>query len=198
MAYKRVMLTERDNNITQSVQKSVSTESGNIRKQLDKFDTSYTSKKLNELYNEFDSITFNSPSLTAETIIKENVMVSTKNAISFRTTLYLSGAAVITLLLLFLAIYNIFVINALNGGIKILQEDVSQATLTYNSLYAENSTLNNYDSILQGVNQLGFSETASGTVITLPPLTKQEVETVITNSNWFDAFCNFVAGVFGG
>ena len=53
-------------------------------------------------------------------------MVENGAQVSFKTAVYVTTAVIVTLLLAFLAIYNIFVINGLNSNIQLLQEDMWQ------------------------------------------------------------------------
>lgn len=95
--YKRVVLKETEKDLA-------TTQTGSdVQKQLSKFDTNYTSKKLNDLYNEFDSITFNND-LGSATIVKENASVATKSEVSFKVAVYLTTAIVVKMLLAVLAI----------------------------------------------------------------------------------------------
>ena len=66
-SYKRVVLKETETDAKSGYA------TNDVQQQLNKFDTSYTSKKLNDLYNEFDSITFNSD-VASSTIVKENAV----------------------------------------------------------------------------------------------------------------------------
>ena len=56
--YKKVILTERSNSLTATTTKDVDSMSA-TSSQLDKFDTSYSSDKLNSIYNEYESIVLN-------------------------------------------------------------------------------------------------------------------------------------------
>ena len=118
-SYKRVVLTETENAVTESAAFNQAPAKTTLRKQLDKFDNSYTSKKLNELYNEFDAITFNSPSLSATTTAEVAAYMQQNTANSFRAKVYLASSILVRWLFAFLAIYNIFVINRLNAGITL-------------------------------------------------------------------------------
>ena len=190
--YKRVVLTEQetttqvDNNYQQT----------DVQKQMDKFESTYTSKKLNELYNQFDAITFND--VNTSTIVKENAVVATKSQADFKTVVYLTTAIIVTLLLAFLAIYNIFVINGLNSSIQLLQEEVTVAETQLNALNSNELTEEQLKTLIasslsgnyQDITSNGFAdvtmlETTSGTTY--------EIET-----NWFDELCGFLSSVFGG
>ena len=129
---KRVVLKETETN-----QLNMSSEV--VEKQINKFDNSYTSKKLNDLYNEFDSITF-SDEVSNATVIKNNA-VDVKASTSFKVKVYLTTAVMITVILAFLAIYNVFVINNLNVGIKMLQNNVAVSEVALQNLQAQTGNL---------------------------------------------------------
>ena len=65
-AYKRVVLTQDDDMVTETVSNDTSSV---VEKQANSFDN-YTDQKLNDLYKEFDSITVNETDLSTQTIAK--------------------------------------------------------------------------------------------------------------------------------
>ena len=194
--YKRVVLMEKDNSVKETV---VNEEPKNsLKKQLDKFDNSYTAKKLNELYDEFDAITFDAPSISSTTLsqIKENTLQ--KEAVSFKTKLYLASGILITLLMAFLVIFNIFVINNLNTNINSLQEEVATTEYDFQQLYSEYNNLRSTDNIYEKINNKGFSELASGSIININLVDTSAINSYTVESNWFDKFCDFIRRLFGG
>ena len=94
--YKKIRLG--NNSVTETVDDDFST----VDTQVDKFSTDYTANKLNELYNEFDSITLDDS--TIDTITQRNAKANTK--VSARTVLYLSASCLIATLLMFLMVCN--------------------------------------------------------------------------------------------
>lgn len=194
--YKRVVLTERENLV-----KETSPYKGNantVKKQLDKFDNSYTSQKLNQLYSEFDAITFDAPSIASTTITHADSFLKSESAVSYKTKLYLASALLITLLLSFLAIYNIFVINGLNGGIKLLQEEVTTTEYDYQTLYDYYKQLKNVNNITEKVNNNGFGELSSNSIVNISLIETLNIESISSSTNWFDQLCDFIRGMFGG
>ncbi len=190
-AYKRVVLTEKAN--------SMPTMSSDVQKQMSKFDTTYTSKKLNDLYNEFDSITFGSDVVNS-TILQENAVDIQKPYATFKTAVYLTTAIIVTLLLAFLAIYNIFVINNLNSNIQLLQEDVATAQTQYDSVKLQNTQLTEQEleQLINSTLQGNYGDIVSNGTINVELLqTTPEVEPEIA-TNWFDQVCTFFSSVFGG
>ncbi len=191
-SYKRIVLTEHDSAPTATI-------NSDVKKQLNKFDTTYTSKKLNELYNEFDAMAVNNETVNS-TIVKTNAVDTVDVYAKAKVIIYLTTTIIVTALLAFLAIYNIFVINGLNNNINLLQEDVETAQQQYDNLRknfgdlseAELRALINeafngeYGDIeSNGSNSVGMLDTNNGSA--------EQVST-----NWFDQLCTFLSNLFGG
>lgn len=191
-SYKRIVLTEHDSTPTATI-------NSDVKKQLSRFDTTYTSKKLNELYNEFDAMAVNNETVNS-TIVKTNAVDTVDVYAKAKVIIYLTTTIIVTALLAFLAIYNIFVINGLNSNINLLQEDVETAQLQYDNLRknfgdlseAELRALINeafngeYGDIeSNGSNSVGMLDTNNGSA--------EQVST-----NWFDQLCTFLSNLFGG
>lgn len=191
-SYKRIVLTEHDSAPTATI-------NSDVKKQLNRFDTTYTSKKLNELYNEFDAMTVNNETVNS-TIVKTNAVDTVDVYAKAKVIIYLTTTIIVTALLAFLAIYNIFVINGLNSNINLLQEDVETAQQQYDNLRknfgdlseAELRALINeafngeYGDIeSNGSNSVGMLDTNNGSA--------EQVST-----NWFDQLCTFLSNLFGG
>ena len=191
-SYKRIVLTEHDSTPTATI-------NSDVKKQLNRFDTTYTSKKLNELYNEFDAMAVNNETVNS-TIVKTNAVDTVDVYAKAKVIIYLTTTIIVTALLAFLAIYNIFVINGLNSNINLLQEDVETAQQQYDNLRknfgdlseAELRALINeafngeYGDIeSNGSNSVGMLDTNNGSA--------EQVST-----NWFDQLCTFLSNLFGG
>ena len=191
-SYKRIVLTEHDSAPTATI-------NSDVKKQLNRFDTTYTSKKLNELYNEFDAMAVNNETVNS-TIVKTNAVDTVDVYAKAKVIIYLTTTIIVTALLAFLAIYNIFVINGLNSNINLLQEDVETAQQQYDNLRknfgdlseAELRALINeafngeYGDIeSNGSNSVGMLDTNNGSA--------EQVST-----NWFDQLCTFLSNLFGG
>ncbi len=190
-AYKRVVLTEKAN--------SMPNVSSDVQTQMNKFDNTYTSKKLDNLFNEFDSITFGSDAVNS-TIVKENVVENLKPYATFKTAVYLTATIMITLLLAFLAIYNIFVINKLNSNINLLQEDVSVAQAQYDTVKLQNSqfTEQELQNLINSAFQGEYGDIAANGVINVELLPTTPVVEPEVATNWFDQVCTFFSNVLGG
>lgn len=186
---KRVVLKETENN-------KLNMSSEAVDKQMEKFDTTYTSKKLNDLYNEFDSITF-SDEISNSTVVQNNA-VDVKASTSFKTKVYVTTVIAVTVLLAFLAIYNIFVINDLNVGIKMLQTNVAESEVSLQALQAQTSSLSE-EELKTLINETFNGEYVSNNgVYEIPNLTVTSAVQTETQTNWFDSLCSFLSNAFGG
>ena len=105
-AYGKVSYTESDNQVVESVTDRI--ESSAVEKQVEKFDTSFNAERLQQLYAEYDKITIDEERIDSLTQIKANAM---SKAMPFRLVLGVTTTAIVTILLAFLCIYNVFVIN---------------------------------------------------------------------------------------
>ena len=191
-SYKRIVLTEHDSAPDVAVK-------SDIKKQLNKFDTTYTSKKLNELYNEFDAMAINNE-VVNNTIVKNNAVDVAKPYEKFKVIVYLTTAIIVTALMLFLSIYNIFVIKGLNGNIQLLQDDVEIAQAQYDALRRNYGDLTDQE-LQELINETFNNEyiksdnKVSGRVNILDTKTVGEEK---PTTNWFDQFCTFISNIFGG
>ena len=188
---KRVVLKETETN-----QLNMSSEV--VEKQINKFDNSYTSKKLNDLYNEFDSITF-SDEVSNATVIKNNA-VDVKASTSFKVKVYLTTAVMITVILAFLAIYNVFVMNNLNVGIKMLQNNVAVSEVALQNLQAQTGNLTE-EQLKELINETfngAYGDVGSNGIYELENLVLTPNSTASNSTNWFDSLCSFFSGAFGG
>ena len=185
--YKRIRLN--NNSITETVDEDFST----VDSQVEKFSTDYTANKLNELYNEFDSITLDNSAI--DTITQRNAKAGAKA--SARTVLYLSASCLVVALLLFLMVYNFFVISRVSNSIDILQDD-----LTYQE-YQVAEKANKLDDLTDDavlkkqLTDIGYAQVSSENVVVLNSAVGSYAP-VSGESNWFDKFCEFVGQVFGG
>lgn len=192
-AYGKVSLTENDNISREVVSENFNQESV-VEEQVNKFDTTYTAEKLQELYNEYDKITLDQEKISSLTQIKTNAV---SNKVPFRVALVMTTTVLVTLLLAFLCIYNIFVINGISTNINYLQEEV--ASCEYDLVQAEGlyEKLTNTNNIQNELAEMGFESVSSSNVVAVSVPDKVEVIELQGETNWFDAFCNFVSRIFG-
>ena len=191
-SYKRIVLTEHDSAPTATI-------NSDVKKQLNRFDTTYTSKKLNELYNEFDAMAVNNETVNS-TIVKTNAVDTVDVYAKAKVIIYLTTTIIVTALLAFLAIYNIFVINGLNSNINLLQEDVETAQLQYDNLrknYGDLSEAELRALINEAFNgEYGDIESNGSNSVGMLDTNNGSAEQVSTN--WFDQLCTFLSNLFGG
>lgn len=191
-SYKRIVLTEHDSAPTATI-------NSDVKKQLNRFDTTYTSKKLNELYNEFDAMAVNNETVNS-TIVKTNAVDTVDVYAKAKVIIYLTTTIIVTALLAFLAIYNIFVINGLNNNINLLQEDVETAQQQYDNLRKNFGGLSEAELralINEAFNgEYGDIESNGSNSVGMLDTNNSSAEQVSTN--WFDQLCTFLSNLFGG
>ncbi len=191
-SYKRIVLTEHDSAPTATI-------NSDVKKQLNRFDTTYTSKKLNELYNEFDAMAVNNETVNS-TIVKTNAVDTVDVYAKAKVIIYLTTTIIVTALLAFLAIYNIFVINGLNSNINLLQEDVETAQQQYDNLRKNFGDLSEAELralINEAFNgEYGDIESNGSNSVGMLDTNNSSAEQVSTN--WFDQLCTFLSNLFGG
>ena len=159
---------------------------------VNEFSTDYTADKLNVLYNEFDSITLDNS--TIDTITRRNAEAVT---ISSRAKLYLTAGFLVVALLLFLAVYNIFVINGVSQSIDILQDDLTYQEYQVSEKARKVNELMDDAVIQQQLAEMGFAEISSDSVIAMNSIVNDYVP-LQGESNWFNEFCEFIGSIFGG
>jgi len=184
--YKRIMMN--NNSLTETVDE---TENVAVETQVEKFSTDYTADKLNELYNEFDSITLDNSSI--DTLTRRNAQAMVK--VSARAKLYITVGCVITALLLFLMIYNFFVISNINNSINILQDDLTYQEYQVTDKARQVNSLTDEEVLRQQLDGMGYSEISSENVVALNSTGYAALQ---GESNWFDKFCGFIGDIFGG
>ena len=116
-AFGKVTFSENDATAFESVTEEVG--ANVVEQQVEKFDTSYSVEKLQELYSEYDKITIDEEKIKSLTQVKTNAI---SKAVPFRTVLVVTTTAIVALLLAFLCVYNIFVINNMGNSIGYLQK----------------------------------------------------------------------------
>ena len=192
-AFGKVSYVENDNIAVESVSEEMEM-SNAVEQQVEKFDTSFSTDKLQALYQEYDKITIDEEKIKSLTQIKTNA-VSTR--VPFRVALAMGTTLAVTILLAFLCIYNIFVINGMGASINCLQEEVisyEQTLVQAEGLYND---LTNPEMIKQELTEVGYSDIASSNIVAISVGESAEVVELQGETNWFDSLCNFVSRVFG-
>lgn len=191
-SYKRIVLTEHDSAPTATI-------NSDVKKQLSRFDTTYTSKKLNELYNEFDAMAVNNETVNS-TIVKTNAVDTVDVYAKAKVIIYLTTTIIVTALLAFLAIYNIFVINGLNSNINLLQEDVETAQQQYDNLRKNFGDLSEAElrALINEAFNGEYGDIESNGSNSVGMLDTNNVSAEQVSTNWFDQLCTFLSNLFGG
>ena len=186
--YKRIMLN--GNSMVETAEREVESA---VNRQVDAFSTDYTADKLNELYNEFDSITLDNSSI--DTLTKRNAESAVK--VSARAKLYLVSGVVVAALLLFLMIYNFFVISKVTSSIDILQDDITYQEYQLADKNRQFDSLTD-DAVLKDyLTDLGYVEVSSENVVAMSSIST-DYAPLVGESNWFDKLCEFISSIFGG
>jgi len=193
---------------------------------LQKFSTDYETEKLNKIYDAHDLMTVGLNSSNAneqvlannlsksfqDVIASQNIQSASteqkvlsqpkfkakeqvKASLNFRGKLVITVAVSIFALLGFLGIYNAVSIQNINTEIQTMTTEVSQSESNLSQLWQEYSTLKNEKNIKNVVEEQGMSLLpAESQIQTQLNLTKSTP--ITASSNWFDAICNFLAGLF--
>lgn len=192
-AFGKVNFTETEASVVESTMEEVATESV-VEKQVEKFDNNFNTDKLQELYAEYDKITIDEEKVKNLTQIKTNAI---SNQVPFRLVLGVTTTAIVTLLLVFLCVYNIFVINGMDNSIRYLQEEVisyEQSLVQSEGMYKE---LTDPSNIKSELTQMGYADVASSNIVAVSVGDKTEVIELQGETNWFDSVCNFISQIFG-
>ena len=193
-SYGKVSYVEDDTQVLESVREEVESTS-TVDDQVSKFDTTYTTQKLQELYNEYDKITIDEEKIKSVIQVRTNAVAT--NKASFRAVVLLTTSLIVAVLLAVLCIYNITVINSMGSSISYLQEEV----VTYENNLAQvesiYNNLTNTDNIQDELAQMGYEEIASSNIVAINVPEKVEVAELTADTNWFDAVCNFISQIFG-
>lgn len=191
--YKKVILTERKNSLTATTTKDVATAHTS---ELDKFDTNYSSDKLNSIYNDYESIVLNPEK---NTLTKNNAYVATKSkkSLSFKTKVYIVSACVIISLLLFLAIFNVFVIKNMNNSIQLVEGNVVEQEEKLSDVIKDYNKLNNISKWEEELRENGY-DVDKAVQAKLNLIIPTDSGDVSFETNWFDKVCDFISHLFGG
>ncbi|MBE5736299.1 MAG: hypothetical protein E7356_02950 [Clostridiales bacterium] len=192
-AFGKVTYSETDDNAIETTVESVESATA-VDKQVEKFDTSFNAEKLQELYAEYDKITIDEEKVKSLTQVKVDAIPS---AVSFRMVLGVTTTAIVAVLMLFLCIYNIFVINNMGTSINYLQEEVISCENSLVQSEGVYNALTDKSNIQKELAQMGYSEMTSSNIVAVSVPDSTEVIELQGETNWFDAVCNFLSQIFG-
>lgn len=192
-AYGQVSYSENDVASTEVLNETNEISSA-MDDQVEKFDNSYTLEKSKNLYELYDKISINEEQLKAITQVKTNAV---SKAVPFRATLVLTTAIVVTLMLAFLCVYNIFVINGISKDISYLQDEVITYEYDLSKAKALNEELTSIEGIQSELMSNGYNAVTCSNIVAVSLPEKTEVIELAAQTNWFDAVCNFLSQIFG-
>ena len=194
-AFGKVSMTDNDNIASEIVSSDNTSTNSVVEEQVNKFDNSYaTNEKLQELYNEFDKITLDQDKIQEYTQVKTNAVTK---KVPFRMALAMTTTLIVTVLLVFLCVYNIFVINGMSNNINYLQEEVVSAEYDLTKAQGLYDNLTSTDNIKNELADMGYSEIPSSNIVAVNVPESVEVNDLQGQTNWFDAVCNFLSRIFG-
>lgn len=193
-AYKKLIFDEQNNTLIGKGLNS-SAKKDSMSSQLKKFDNSYDYKKVQSLFSEYDKVTVADTDIENFTLIKTNAV--TESAVAFKTKLFIVSAISTVALLLFLAIYNIFVINSMSNGIKLLQDSVVSNQHSLYEIIETYEKLPDEETFKAKLRAEGYKEDSDANVqLDLPDTVKYNE--LWGSTNWFDSLCNFISSLFNG
>ncbi len=193
-AYGKVSYVNGEDSANETLTQDIEGQTG-VEEQVNKFDNTYaTNEKLQELYNEFDKITLDQDKIKEYTQVKTNAV---SKAIPFRVALTMSTVLLVTVLMVFLCIYNIFVINNMSKSITYLQEEVVSAEYDLTQSKGLYDKLTSTENIQKELSDMGYTDIDSSNIVAVSVPEKVEVAQLQGQTNWFDAICNFISRIFG-
>ena len=190
-AYRKLILDETTNTLTSKGFEENS--NSHVSSQVKKFD-SYSSEKVRDLFAEYDRVSVNETDLKDLTQVKANAVE--KQGLSFRAKLFTISASVVLSLMLFLVIYNFAVINSLNSGIQLLQNNIVTEQNNYNQIIEYSN--GNAVKIRENLEAQGYSVINQDDVVTIQLGETKAIYELKGETNWFDALCDFVSNLFVG
>lgn len=193
-AYGKVSYVNGEDSVNETLTQNFEGQTG-VEEQVNKFDNTYaTNEKLQELYNEFDKITLDQDKIKEYTQVKTNAV---SRAIPFRVALTMSTVLLVTVLMVFLCIYNIFVINNMSKSITYLQEEVVSAEYDLTQSKGLYDKLTSTENIQKELSDMGYTDIDSSNIVAVSVPEKVEVAQLQGQTNWFDAICNFISRILG-
>ncbi len=117
--------------------------------------------------------------------------------LNLKGKLVIMVASVVFLCLLFLAIFNACVIGNLKSDIADINSNITTESELLNWINKEYNNVTDENKLLDRVEEAGFSEIPPENIIEFELIEETAKQAAKTSTNWFDAFCNFMARLFG-
>jgi cell division protein FtsL len=115
-----------------------------------------------------------------------------------KTRLMVFTYTFVSVMLVFLLIYNVFSISNLNNSITSIQDEIVTVERAIKDIGNMTESYKDEGRILDVANDLSFSEVPVENVVTVNLYEKQNVIEYQGQTNWFDAICKFLNNLFGG
>ncbi len=165
---------------------------------MKKFDYNYKADKLGQLYDDYDKISAeedNDIEFETPSIVKKHVATAKARQLSFGQKLSIGVGSAIVAMLMFLAIFNIFVINGASKSIQITNEEITQAEDRFGQALERLEQAKKANDKLDDI-QDQYSNETNIVLSALDKVTTVKADRV--SGNWFDSLCDFFSSVFGG
>jgi len=117
--------------------------------------------------------------------------------LNLKGKLVIMVASVVFLCLLFLTIFNACVIGNLKSDISDINANITTESELLNWINKEYNNVTDENNLLDRVEDAGFSEIPPENIIEYELIEETATQAAKTSTNWFDAFCNFMARLFG-
>jgi len=130
---------------------------------------------------------------------QENVFIKNKNvqhALNFRGRLLIAVYSLVMILLGALLINNAVVIDSVSADIQSLSSSITQEEITISDIKRVYDTLNNADNLTERAYHADMSPVENSVLINLLPVASNT--DIQIKTNWFDAVCNYISGLFLG
>lgn len=183
----------------ETVLKETATDEKKPMDPMTKFDSNYKADKLNELYDWYDKMASEEDAdieTATPNIVQKHIEKTKARKMSFGQKLSIGVGSAVVALLMFLAIFNIFVINDTTKSIKLANEEMTQTEVNLGEIMDELNQAKKNNDWYEKVKKEYTSESTAG--IILGGLDKVVVPVTKTTTNWFDKLCNFLSNIFGG
>lgn len=117
--------------------------------------------------------------------------------LNLKGKLVIMVASVVFMCLLFLTIFNACVIGNLKTDIADINSNITTESELLNWINKEYNNVTDEDKLLDRVEQAGFGEIPPENIIEFELIEETAKQAAQSSTNWFDAFCNFMAKLFG-
>lgn len=205
-------------------------------RELDRFNNSYSTKKLNDVYEKYNMFEEDvtayleeeveereevkpvSPSVNRDADFKklireQNKFEELEDTLTYqkvernpkvslqlnnKTKVTIFTYTMVSLLLVFLFVYNAFSISNINTNIQNLNSSITTEQANIERVIKDIGNMTDEDNVLDMATDLSFSEVPVQNIVQVTLYEKQTPVSYEGQTNWFDAVCKFLSNLFGG